>query len=125
MNRFFNFKMRVSKKTIPKNQQEEICQILYQVLADIENEKEAEMILNSLLSKTEILGIAKKVAIIKALKEKRSYNQIKQDFNVSSATISKIANQLKKEKGLILILKKIEAEQWAEKWASKIKKLFS
>ena len=96
----------------------------YQLIADIKSPQEAEKIFSGLFSKSEIITVAKKLAVAKALQEKVSYLKIRQAFNVSSATISQIQSLLKKQPGIFLALNKINADAWAEKWAKKIKSLF-
>jgi len=115
--------MRLSKKTIEKEKEKEVFKIFFQLIADIQTPQEAQEILTDLLTKTEMLMLAKRLAIFKALKEKVSYNEIKKNFEVSTATISQFKN-LAKRKGIISALKKIDSDQWAEKWATKIKNLF-
>ena len=51
----------------------------------------------------------------------RSYENIKQNLKVSSATVASIQSMLDK-KGIKLALKKIEAEEWANLWSERIKK---
>lgn len=117
-------KMRLSKKTIDKEKEKGLLKIFFQLIADIKNPAEAEKILTSLLTKTEILMITKRLAVTKALKEKVSYSEIRKNFQVSSATISQISSHLNKNKGIEVAMEKISADQWAEKWATKIKNLF-
>lgn len=98
--------------------------IFYQLVADIKTPEEAEKILPVIIPETEISSIAKKVYLAKLLQEGVSYSKIREELGVSSATISQTAKWIKKN-GLKLALNKVEADQWAEKWASRIKKLFS
>ena len=58
----------------------------------------------------------------KALKKKRSYENIKNNLKVSSATIATAEKNID-SKGIKLALKKLEAEEWANVWSEKIKKL--
>jgi len=55
------------------------------------------------------------------LKKGRSYSNIKQNLKVSSATIATVQSQIHKT-GIGLALKKLEAEEWANVWAEKIRK---
>lgn len=115
--------MRFPKKDIEKQKEKELENIFFQLIADIKDSQEAQRVFSNLLTKGEIVVIAKKLAVAKALKENVSYSQIRKNLKVSSATISQTAKLLKKG-GLNLALKKVEAEEWAEKWASRIKNLF-
>jgi len=109
----------------PKNQEQPLTLAsFYQLVADIKSPQEAEKILSELFSKSEIEAVAKKLAVAKALQEKVSYSQIREIFGVSSATISQVQSLLKSHSGILQALDKMAAEEWAEKWATKIKKLF-
>ena len=55
-----------------------------------------------------------------------SYDEIKEELKVSSTTIATLKEQLSKNsRGLKIAFKKIEAEEWAEKWNKRLKKIFS
>ena len=56
------------------------------------------------------------------LTKKRSYEVIKENLKVSSATIATIAQDMKSP-GWQLAMKKVLAEEWATKWEQKIKDL--
>lgn len=116
-------KRKTKKTTIKNENQANFLKILYQLIADIKNPQDAQKILAIIIPQTEIVSIAKKVYLAKLLKEGVSYIQIKKELGVSSATISSTAKLLKKS-GLNLALEKVEADEWAEKWSSKIKNLF-
>lgn len=109
---------------IPKTESEkETLKTFYQLVVDIKNPQEAEKILTCLLLKSEISLIAKRLKVLKLLSQKISYSQIKKETGVSSATISSLAKLLG-ERGVHLALKKLRAEEWAEKWEKRIKSLF-
>lgn len=115
--------MRVSQKNINKNLQKEILEIFFQLIADIKNLEESKIILEDLLTKSEVEAIAKRIAIASYLDKNRSYQNIKDNLKVSSATIASVDKQ-KKSNGYKLALKKNEADQWASEWAGKIETLF-
>jgi len=115
--------MQISKRVINKNIQNEIYNIFYQVIVDLENSNQAKEILEGLFGKTEIITAAKRLAIAHYLEKDRSYQNIKDNLKVSSATISTVDKQ-RKTKGFQLALKKIETESWASEWSSKIESLF-
>lgn len=96
----------------------------YQLISDIKTPQEAEKILPVIIPQTEISSIAKKVYLAKLLEEGVSYSKIREELGVSSATISQTAKWLKKS-GLKLALDKVKADEWADKWATKIKNLFN
>lgn len=115
---------RKTKKIFTKNEKEtEFLKIFYQLIADIKTPEEAEKILPVIIPKTEISSIAKRVYLAKLLQGGTSYSQIKNELGVSSATISQTAKWLKKS-GFQLALDKVSADEWAEKWTTRIKSLF-
>lgn len=115
--------MQVSKKEINKNLQKEIFQILYQLLVDLKTPEEAKSFLEDILGKNETIALAKRLAVAYYLSHGRSYENIKQNLKVSSATVATV-DKARKSKGYILALKKIEAEKWASEWTGKIEGLF-
>jgi len=114
--------VQLSKKKINKNLEGQIYKLLYQVIADINNPKEAEEFLKDFLSKTELEVLAKRLGAVYYLKQNQDYSLIRKNLAISSTTIATIKNQIKK-KGFQLALKKIETEEWATKWAQKIGKI--
>jgi len=116
-------KRKAKKITIKNENKVNFLKIFYQLIADIKTPEEAEKILLVIIPQTEIISIAKKVYLAKLLQEGVSYSQIKKELGVSGATISQ-ATKLLKKAGLDLVLKKVGADEWAEKWSSKIKSLF-
>ncbi len=114
--------MRITKKQINPTLKKELIKTFAQVIADIKNQEEALAFIQGFFEETEIEVFAKRLAIAYWLKKGRSYSNIKQNLKASSATIAEISNLAKKQ-GFQLALKKIEAEEWAEVWARKIKKI--
>ncbi|KKT58847.1 MAG: hypothetical protein UX91_C0001G0071 [Candidatus Amesbacteria bacterium GW2011_GWB1_47_19] len=94
-----------------------------QLIADIKFPAEADKISESIFSTTELLTIIKRLGVAYWLSKGRSYENIKQNLKVSSATIASIQQELKKP-GWKLALEKVMAEEWASKWEEKIKNLF-
>jgi len=114
--------MQISKKNINKEIGEKIFKALYQVLADLKKAEEIEKFLNAILSKTEKTVLAKRLGIAWYLSQKKSYESIRKELKVSSATVATIQRTLEKDKGgLSLAIKTIEAEIWAREMASKVK----
>ena len=114
--------MQISKKQINPNLKKQIYQFLYQVLADIHSKKEAKIFLKEVLTNTELEMLAKRLGVAYYLDKGRTYSNIKTSLNLSSATISAVAEQMRKGKGFRIALEKIKAEEWAGKWAKKISK---
>ena len=115
--------MRLSKKQINPNLKKQIHRLLFQSLADFHTTQEVEKFLKGFLTKTELDVLAKRLAVAYYLNKGRSYQNIKTNLAVSSATISSIAEQVKKGSGFEMALKKIKADEWADEWAKKIGKM--
>ena len=79
--------MQVSNKKLNKTIQEEINKMIYQLMVDTEDPREVKLILNDLLTEAEMTAIIKRLAIAVYLDKGRSYENIKDNLKVSSATI--------------------------------------
>ena len=112
--------MRLSKQKLDRKIKTKIFASLYQVIIDVGNKKEAQVFCQNLLSEAEEIAVAKRLAILWALKSGFSYSNIRRQFQVSPATIAKLQGDLEKP-GVKLILKKIEVDKWASHWEKKIK----
>lgn len=119
------FFMQVSKRKVSQAWQRQANYFLYQTVADIKSPKEAKLFLKDLFSKTEFSAITKRLTAAYLLDKGKNYQEIKDALKLSSATISVISDQLEKGKGLKMALKKIQADEWADKWAIKIKKILA
>lgn len=113
--------MRVSEKKVNKSLKKQIEKIFVQTIVDIKDQKEAEAFINDFLSTIETETLTKRLAVAYWLKKGRSYDNIKENLKVSSATIASVQSIIEKE-GVANAIKKIEAEEWANLWADKIKK---
>ncbi|SRR5258705_1914408 len=102
------------KKQIEKN--------LGLVLSDFKNENEAIEFLKSFLSESEFVNLTKRLSVAYWLANKRSYENIKTNLKVSSATIAEAKNLLKKNE-IKHAIKKLDASKWADKWSEKISKM--
>jgi len=116
--------MRKSKKTLAKGVEAQILNTLYQLVADLKTPKEAKLFLEEILTPTELIIFAKRLATACYLVDGTTYQKIKEILGLSSATIAGIEQNLKKSAGFALALKKIEAERWASAWAQKIERIF-
>lgn len=111
--------MQVSKKQLNPNIEKQIHSIFQQLIVDIKNTEEAEQILHDLLTETERLVLAKRLAIALFLDKGRSYDNIRETLKVSSATIASVQDQMGGE-GMQLLLRKVKSEEWAEEWTDKL-----
>ena len=93
-----------------------------QMIDDLKNPKEIELFLNDFFDETELEKYIKRIAVAYWLKKGRDEENIKRNLLATSKEITEAKKSLKKE-GVALALKKIEAEEWANVWAEKIKKL--
>ena len=89
------------------------------MVADIKSVNEAEVIFSSILSETELITVIKRLGVGYWLTKKRSYEVIKDNLKVSSATIATIQQELKNP-GWNQAIRKVLAEEWATKWEAKI-----
>ena len=115
--------MQVSKQKVNPTLEKQLYRMWGQLIADIKFPAEAVKISESIFSTTELLTIIKRLGVAYWLSKGRSYENIKQNLKVSSATIASIQQELKKP-GWKLALEKVMAEEWASKWEEKIKNLF-
>lgn len=112
--------MRASQLKLNPSLKKEIINTFIQLVADLRDVEEARTFLENFFNDIELETYAKRVAIAYWLKKGRSYENIKNNLKVSSATIAATQSMLESD-GLKLAIKKIEAEEWANKWAEKIK----
>lgn len=112
--------MQVSKKRINHLLEKQILGMWHQLIVDIKNPEEAKKVMESLLSETEMTAITKRLAVGYWLAKKRSYENIRDNLRVSSATIAAVANEMRNP-GWKLAMEKVTAEEWASKWEEKIK----
>ena len=102
--------------------QKEITNTFFQTLEDIKTKKDFEIFFKDFFDEKELEIYAKRLAIAYWLKKKRSIENIKTNLEVGSSTIALVKKQMS-TKGFKLALKKMEAEEWANKWAENFKKI--
>ena len=113
--------MRTSNRKINKTLYNELKRVFIQLIADLKTPDEVDMFLKDFFTDVEYETFSKRIAIAYWLKKGRTYDNIKNNLKVSSATVSFIQTMMEKE-GFKLALQKIEAEEWATKWADRIQK---
>jgi uncharacterized protein YerC len=113
--------MRRSSIKLNPSLKNQITKTLAQAIADMSDYNEVHLFLKDFFTEAELETYSKRLAVAYWLKKKKSYVNIKNDLKVSSATIADISSDMNK-KGFKLAIKKIEAEEWANQWADKIKK---
>jgi len=113
--------MRTSEKVLNPSLKKEIEAVFVQTIADLRDISEAKSFLYDFFNQSEHETFTKRLAVAYWLKKGRSYNNIKENLKVSSATIASVQSMMEKP-GFKLAIKKVEAEEWANQWAEKIKK---
>jgi len=116
--------MQLSKKKINQRLEKQIFNIFYQVIADVKTPQEAKTFLEDILTRAELKAFSKRLAVAHYLERGRNYENIKNALKVSSATVATVAEQMKKGKGFEIALKKIRAEEWADRWTKRISRRF-
>jgi uncharacterized protein YerC len=115
--------MQVSKKDVSKTIEKKIFRSLYQVLSDMRNPGEIKKFLSDVLSETEKTVLAKRLGIVYYLNKNKSYEVIREDLKVSSATIANVQRLMEEDgEGLNLAIKAIEADEWAGEMVAKVSK---
>jgi len=113
--------MQLSKHGVSRPIEKKIYKSLYRVLADIKQPRSVEIFFTGILTETEKVALAKRLAIAVYLKKNKSYQVIKNELKVSSATIATVQNlMIENNEGLNNALKAIEADEWASKLTRKI-----
>ena len=111
--------MQQSQKKINKTLESSLEKMLFGVLSEIGSEEEMKMVMKNLLTEGEVSALLKRLGIALYLDKGRSYEDIKNNIMVSSATIASVAETLG-ESGWQEILKRVKAEEWADRWSNKI-----
>jgi uncharacterized protein YerC len=113
--------MQLSKEKLTDDVKRKIFNNFYQLIADLNNFNQSKRFLNSFLTDTERINLAKRLAIALYLEKGHSYEEIKKDLKVSSATIASVDKIIKKnQESFSVAIEKIKTNRWAEQWAKKI-----
>ncbi len=115
--------MQISQNKLNRTIESQLQKMLLGVLAETDEPSKVNMILADLLTETERVAILKRLGIAIYLDKNRSYEDIKTNIKVSSATIASVSDQLRNE-GWQEIVKMIKADEWASEWSEKISKRF-
>jgi uncharacterized protein YerC len=93
--------------------------MLLGILCEVDSPRVMEEILKDLLTDTERVAMMKRMGIAVYLDKGRSYEDIKNNLKVSSATIATVAETMGNP-GVVEVIRRIKAEEWASEWTDKI-----
>lgn len=113
--------MQISSRKLNKTLENQISKMLLEVLAEIKTPDLMAEVLADLLTDTERVAMMKRLGIAIYLDKGRSYDNIKTNLKVSSATIASVAETMGNT-GIVEVIKRIKAEEWASDWTEKISK---
>lgn len=113
--------MQLSNNPLNKSIEKQLSEMMYGILAELETPEEVKKVMSDLLTEGERMAILKRLGIAVYLDKGRSYEDIKNNIKVSSATIASVAEN-SGNAGWQEMVKRIKAEEWAEEWTSKITK---
>ena len=100
----------------------QLLRTFFQMISDLKDPKEIEIFLNDFFDEQELENYVKRLAITYWLKKGRDKENIRQNLQANLKEILEGEKSLRKE-GIKLALKKIEAEEWANVWAERIRKI--
>ncbi len=113
--------MQLSQNPINKTIEKQLSQMFYGVLAELNSPEEIKMVLGDVLTEVEKSAVLKRLGIAIYLDKGRSYEDVKNNIKVSSATIATVAESLGNP-GWQEVIRRIKAEEWASEWTDKISK---
>jgi uncharacterized protein YerC len=112
-----------SAQSIAPELEKKLHTSFYQVLGDLASREDAERFAKQFFSEAEVSMFTKRLGVALLLKQGKSYDQIQKALNVSTATISVVADGLHKA-GYHVAIEKLEIESWAELWSTRLYRLF-
>ncbi len=90
---------------------------LWQAVSQVKSKNDVQLFLEDILSPTEKIMIAKRLAIASLLLRNYEYEAIKNILKVSQGTIAKVAQTLKFNKGYRIVIEKVQrSEDMKEFW---------
>jgi uncharacterized protein YerC len=116
--------MQVSNRKLNKTLERQMMEVWLQLLCDVRDTREMKTILTDLMTESEILAMAKRLSIAVYLDKGRSYEDIKNNLKVSSATIASVAETMGNP-GMTEAINRVKADQWADEWSVKLSDVLS
>ena len=99
---------QVSKFKLDRKIQDTLLKNLLTVISKLNKEDQAKLFLDDLLTRTEKIVLAKRLAIALMLESGKSYEEIKDLLKVSSSTIGVINNRLNSGSGYKLVINHLQ-----------------
>lgn len=99
----------------------QLLKTFVQMLEDLKDKNEIESFLSDFLNEEELETYIKRISIAYWLKKGRDEENIERNIQATPKEITETKKLMEKD-GVKLALKKMEAEEWANVWAEKIKK---
>lgn len=93
-----------------------------QMIDDLKDPKEIESFLTDFFDEKELEKYVRRMMIAYWLKKGRDKENIKRNLLATSTEVAEGEKSLKR-KGIKLALRKIEAEEWANQWTERIRKV--
>lgn len=108
--------VQVSQRRLRPEIEKRVYELFWDSFAKMKNSKEAEEFLSDLLTHTEKIMLAKRLAIAVLLLKGFDYDPIKDILKVSGTTIASVQNQLRfGRKGYIKVAERLATEEgWRE-----------
>lgn len=102
--------------------QKQVRETFFQTLEDLKTKDNFEMFLKDFLTHDELNNLSKRLAVAYWIKKGRNDENIKTNLMVTQKEIKEVKANLD-TKGYKLAIKLMDAEEWANVWSEKIKKL--
>lgn len=100
----------------------QLLRTFVQMIDDLKDTKEIEKFLIDFFDEKELETYVKRISVAYWLKKGRDEENVERNLQASTKEIAETKKLMKKD-GIKLALKKMEAEEWANQWADRIKKV--
>ena len=91
----------------PEKITEKMVNELFELLVSIENAEDMEVLFDDLCTKNEIEQMTQRLVAAKLLLQGKTYNQVIEATDISSATLSRVSNAVKYGKGISSLLNNV------------------
>lgn len=89
----------------PEKITEKMVSELFELLVSIDDPKDMEILFDDLCTKNEVEQMTQRLIAAKLLLQGKTYNQVIEETDISSATLSRVSNAVKYGKGYKQFLK--------------------